>query len=87
MSCVCYAFASVHCWTLWSPAEKRADLLALVGDVYFIFVTFLCGILGHMWYLIVSFRDRCHLTYFVYVMLSRLFIAALWSPGGKGLTF
>ena len=29
-----------------------------------------------------------HLSYscLVYVMLSRLFIAALWSPSGKGLT-
>ena len=33
-----------------------------------------------------SFVD--HLCYFcfVFVMLSRLFIAALWSPEGKGLT-
>ena len=30
-----------------------------------------------------------HLCYLciVFVMLSRLFIAALWSPEGKGLTF
>ena len=28
-----------------------------------------------------------HLYYFCFVMLSRLFIAALWSPEGKGLTF
>ena len=38
VSCVSHAFASVHrclvvtCW-------ERADLLALVGDVYCIFVT------------------------------------------------
>ena len=45
MSCVCHAFASVHCClvvTCW----KRADLLALVGDVNCIFVAFPCGILG-----------------------------------------
>ena len=41
-SCVSHAFAPVHrclvvtCW-------ERADLLALVGDVYRIFVTFTCG--------------------------------------------
>ena len=52
-----------------------------------------------MWYLIVSFPDLCRLSYFfmdmdhlcylcpVFVMLSRLFIAALWSPAGKGLTY
>ena len=45
----------VTCW-------ERADLLALVGDVYCIFVTFLCGILGQVWYLIVSFPDLCHLS-------------------------
>ena len=31
---------------LWSPAEKKADLLALNGDVYCIFVALPCGILG-----------------------------------------
>ena len=54
VSCVLHAFASVHCCqvvTCW----ERADLLALVGDVYCIYVTFPCGIQGHMWYSIVSF--------------------------------
>ena len=63
MSCVCHAFASVHCClvvTCW----ERADLLALVGDVNCIFVTFPCGILGQVWNLIVSFPDLCHLCYF-----------------------
>ena len=42
---LCHAFASVHCCivvTCW----ERADLLALVGDVYCFLVTFPCGILG-----------------------------------------
>ena len=63
MSCVSHAFASVHCClvvTCWG----KADLLALVGDVYCISVTFLCGNLGHLWYVIVSFLDLCHLSYF-----------------------
>ena len=34
-------------------------LLALVGDVYCIFVTFSCDILGQVWYLIVSLPDLC----------------------------
>ena len=62
MSCVSHAFASVHCClvvTCW----EWADLLALVGDV---FGTFPCGILGQMWYLIVSFPDLCPLSY-VYI--------------------
>ena len=65
MSCVSHALASVHCClvvTCW----ERADLLALVGDDYCILVTFPCGILGQVWYLIVSFRDRCRLSYFVF---------------------
>ena len=63
MSCVCHAFASVHCClvvTWW----ERADLLALVCDVYYGFVTFPWDILGQVWYLIVSIPDLCHLSYF-----------------------
>ena len=60
VSCVSHAFASVvTCW-------ERADLLALVGDVYCIFVTFPCGILGQVWILIVSFPDLCRLSYFYF---------------------
>ena len=51
------SYMNVTCW-------ERADLLALVGDVYCIFVTFPCGILGKVWYLIVSFPDLCRLSYF-----------------------
>ena len=38
---------------------ERADLLALVCDVYCDFVTFPLGILGQVWYLIVSIPDFC----------------------------
>ena len=64
VSFVSHAFASVHC-CLAVICRERADLLALVGDVYFIFVTFQCGILGQVLYLIVSFPDLCRLSYFV----------------------
>ena len=47
---------------MWSPAGKG---LALVSDVYCVFVTFKCGILGQVWYLIVSIPDLCPLSYFV----------------------
>ena len=33
-----------------------------------------------------SFVDHLCYLYLVFFMLSRLFIAALWSPAGKGLT-
>ena len=62
MFCVSHAFASVLCCivvTCW----ERADLLTLVGDVYCIFVTFPCGTLSQVWYLIVSFPDLCLLSY------------------------
>ena len=61
-----HAFASVHCClvvTCW----ERADLLALVGDVYCNFATFPCGILGQVWYLIVWFLvDLLNLSYFYF---------------------
>ena len=63
MSCVCHAFAPVHCCLVVTWRE-RADLLALVCDVYFDFVTFPFGILGQVWHLIVSIPDPCCLSYF-----------------------
>ena len=60
--CVSHAFASVRCClvvTCW----ERAHVFALVGDVYYIFVTFPCDIPGQVWYLIVSFPDLCLLSY------------------------
>ena len=56
--------SSLFIAALWLPALERAGLLSLVGDVYCIFVTFPCGILGQMWYLIVLFPDLCRLSYF-----------------------
>ena len=61
--CVFHASSSVHCCLVVTCGE-RADLLALVGDVYCIFVTFPYGILGQVWYLIVLFPDLCRLSYF-----------------------
>ena len=46
-------FLCVTCW-------ERAGLMALVN----FFVTFPCGILGQVWYLIVSFPDLCFLSHF-----------------------
>ena len=47
VSCVSRAFASVHCCLMVTHWE-RADLLALAGDVYCIFVTLHCGILDQV---------------------------------------
>ena len=46
MSCVCHAFVSAHCCLV--VTQERADLLALVCDVYCDFVTFPFGILGQV---------------------------------------
>ena len=63
MSCVCHAFASVHCClvvTCW----ERADLFLLFVMSNYAFVTFPCVILGQVWYLIVFIPDLCRLSYF-----------------------
>ena len=51
---------------LWSPAGK--GLTSLLSFVMFncVFVTFPCGILGQVRYLIVSILDLCQLYYFKY---------------------
>ena len=54
---------------IWSPAGK-----GLVSWLLFVisncdFVTFPCGILGQVWYLIVYIPDLCHLSYFEKVWL------------------
>ena len=49
---------------LWSHEEERADLLALVCDVYCDVVTFPFGILGQVWYMTVSIPYPCCLFYF-----------------------
>ena len=69
VSCVSHAFASVH-FCLVATCLERADLLALVGDVHCVFVTFQCGILGQAWYLIVSISDLCHLSYFYMTIIA-----------------
>ena len=56
MSGVCHASASVQLY-LVVTRRKRPDLLAHVCDVYCDFVTFPFGILGSVWYLIVSIPD------------------------------
>ena len=56
MSCVCHA--------LWSPAGKELTYWLLFVMFNCVIVTFPCGILGHVLYLIVSIPDLCHLSYY-----------------------
>ena len=63
-SLVCLCLVFLMRLRLFIAALWSADLMALVGDVNCIFVTFLCGILGQVWHLIASFPDLCLLSYF-----------------------
>ena len=49
MYCVCQFFAA-----LWSPAGKGLTSWLLFVMFNWVFATFPCGILGQVWYLIVS---------------------------------
>ena len=57
-------FMSYVCHALLPRGHLLGKGWTLVCDVYCVFVTFPCGILGQVWYLIVSFPDLCHLSYF-----------------------
>ena len=64
LSCVCYAFARLFIDALWSPAGKGLTSWLLFVISNCVLVTFLCGILCQVWYLIVSISDLCPLSYF-----------------------
>ena len=49
---------------LWSPAGKGMTYWLLFVVFNCVFVTFPCGILGQVKYLIVSTPDLCRLSYF-----------------------
>ena len=63
----------------WSPAGKGFTTWLLFVMFYCVFVTFPCGILGQVWYLIVSIPNLCSLSYF-----SNLNILPLATPEGQG---
>ena len=72
---LCFVFVRLSCLfiaALWSPAGwERANLLAfLYMRCFLVFVTFPCGVLGQVWYLIVLIPDLCFLTYFDYNLFS-----------------
>ena len=48
---------------LWSPAGKGQTSWLLFVMFKCVLVTFSCGILGQVWYLIVSIPDLCRLSY------------------------
>ena len=64
LSCVCNAFVSAVYMCLVVTCWERADLLVLVCGVQLRVCHFPIGILGQVWYLMVSIPDLCTLTYF-----------------------
>ena len=64
MSCVYHAFASVHCCLVVTCWESLTSWFLFVM-FNCVVVTFSCGILGQVWYLIVSIPDLRRLSYFV----------------------
>ena len=50
---------------LWSPAGKGLASWLLFVMFNCVFVHFPCGILGQVWYLIVSIPNICGLSYFL----------------------
>ena len=72
MSCVCHAFACGHCClVLWSPAGKGLTSWLFCVMFNCVFVAFPCGILGQMWYLIVSIPVLCRLYYYIHSQLGK----------------
>ena len=66
--CFCFMSVMLYCLSiaaLWSRCWERASLLALLCVMFSrVFVTLPCGVLGQVWYLIISIPDICLLSYF-----------------------
>ena len=75
---------------MWSPDGKGLTSWFLFVMFNCVFVTFPCGILGQVWYLIVSIPDLCSFYFFVvtfqlwfrisnYIMIDSVYNCALAS--------
>ena len=64
---ICLVFFTLSCLfiaALWSTAGIVMTSWLLFVMFNYVFVTFPCGILGQVWYLILSIPDLCLLSYF-----------------------
>ena len=81
MSCVCHAFASVLC-CLVGTCLWLSFVMFNCG-----FVTFLFGVLGQMWYLIVLIPALCHLSYSYLICVSfcinAVILLTIWDIANK----
>ena len=62
-SCLVFAMLSHHfIAAVWSPAGNGLIFWLLFVMFNCVFVTFPCGVLGQVWYLILSIPDICGLS-------------------------
>ena len=66
---VCVMLSQLYIAALWSPVGKGLTSWLSFVISNSVFVTFPCGILGHVWYLIVTIPDLCQLSYFACVKI------------------
>ena len=72
--CVCIRHAVYLVVTCW----ERSDLMALFYVMFSCdFITFPYGVLGQVWYLIVSIPDRCILSSFILNVIDRKHITQI----------
>ena len=75
---------------LWSPAGKGLISWLLYVMFNYVCVTFPCGILGQVWYLIVSIPDLCRLSYLLSICIQLSFYLACATMyiiiGNQGVT-
>ena len=74
--CLLYLCARLFICALWSPAGKGlTSWLSFVVSA--VSLSLPIGILGQVWYLIVSIPDLCTLTYFYKQILSQMLISSI----------
>ena len=66
MSCVFVMLLRLTIANFWSFAGEGLTSWLRFVTFKCVFVTFPCGILGQVWYLIVSILDLCRLSYFYF---------------------
>ena len=67
----CLSLLVLTCW-------ERADLFAVLCDVFLCFVTFPYSVMGPVWYLIVWIPDICLLSYFGPVNISNIIVLSYY---------
>ena len=72
MLCVCHAVLSVLCSLVVTCLERVGRLAFLSVMLSCVIVTFLCGVLGRVWYLIASIPDICLILNYIYHELASI---------------